>query len=90
VQSILGHKTIDTTLGYARLYDGTLAADYFRAMSQVEKTLILAGQPDRPFPGPEELIGLVEALHAEPLTPSQTELVQLLRNGLLALVSQQV
>jgi hypothetical protein len=27
VQSTLGHKFIDTTLGYARLYDGTVAAD---------------------------------------------------------------
>ena len=28
VQTVLGHKHIDTTLGYARLYDGTVAADY--------------------------------------------------------------
>jgi hypothetical protein len=31
VQTILGHKFIDTTLGYARLYDGTVAADYYEA-----------------------------------------------------------
>ncbi len=28
VQAILGHKHIDTTLGYTRLYDATVAADY--------------------------------------------------------------
>lgn len=36
VQTILGHKFIDTTLRYARLYDGTVAADYYRAMAEVE------------------------------------------------------
>ena len=36
VQSILGHQHIDTTLGYARLYDGTIAADYYEAMEKVE------------------------------------------------------
>ncbi|MEW6405343.1 MAG: tyrosine-type recombinase/integrase, partial [Chloroflexota bacterium] len=39
LQMILGHKQIDTTLGYARLYDGTLAADYYSAMNRVEKQL---------------------------------------------------
>jgi site-specific recombinase XerD len=33
VQMILGHKRIDSTLGYARLYDGTIAADYYSAMN---------------------------------------------------------
>jgi site-specific recombinase XerD len=32
VQTILGHKFVDTTLGYARLYDGTVAADYYQAL----------------------------------------------------------
>ena len=32
VQSILGHKFIDTMLGYARLYDGTVAADCYRVL----------------------------------------------------------
>ena len=36
VQALLGHEKVDTTLGYARLYDGTLAADYCRAMGQIE------------------------------------------------------
>jgi hypothetical protein len=33
----LGQMAIDATLGYARLYDRTLAEDYFAAMEQVEK-----------------------------------------------------
>ena len=36
VQMILGHQHVDTTMRYARLYDGTLAEDYFRAMDQIE------------------------------------------------------
>ena len=39
VQTILGHQHIDTTMGYAKLYDGTIAADYYRAMEQVERYL---------------------------------------------------
>ncbi|PID86974.1 MAG: hypothetical protein CSB13_01720 [Chloroflexi bacterium] len=31
VQAILGHKNLDTTLMYARLYDGTVAAGLSRA-----------------------------------------------------------
>lgn len=40
VQSILGRQHIDTTLGYARLYDGTVAADYYNAMEKVEGYLL--------------------------------------------------
>lgn len=46
VQSLLGHERLDTTLGYARLYDGTIAADYYRAMSQIEKRLDLLGSQE--------------------------------------------
>jgi len=31
VQALLGHKQVDTTLRYARVYDSTVAADYVRA-----------------------------------------------------------
>jgi integrase/recombinase XerD len=32
VQSLLGHKHVDTTMRYARVYDSTVAGDYVRAM----------------------------------------------------------
>ena len=32
VQALLGHKHVDTTMRYARLYDSTMAADYVQAM----------------------------------------------------------
>lgn len=38
VQALLGHKHVDTTLRYARLYDSTVAADYERAMGKIEGT----------------------------------------------------
>jgi hypothetical protein len=30
---------VDTTLGYVRLYDGTIVAHYYRAMGEVEERL---------------------------------------------------
>lgn len=46
VQAILGHTNVDTTLIYARLYDATIASDYYRAMGTVEWQLSLP--EDRP------------------------------------------
>jgi hypothetical protein len=42
---LLGHQHVDTTLGYARLYDGTVAADYYRGMAQIESRFKLQGTP---------------------------------------------
>ena len=61
VQAILGHKFIDTTLGYARLYDGTLAADYYRAMNEVERQLELVDQLPQAEHSLGELIALVDS-----------------------------
>ena len=33
LQRLLGHRHVETTLGYARLYDRTIAAGYFQAMA---------------------------------------------------------
>lgn len=84
VQTILGHRHVDTTLGYARLYDGTVAADYYRAMAQVEARL--DGSEGRtPLP-PGQLLALVDALQAGTLNEAQREAVQALRTGISALV----
>ena len=85
VQTILGHKHVDTTLGYARLYDGTVAADYYRAMSQVEQRL--ATQDDLPttVPSVGELLALVDSLQTGTLSESQRETVNALRTGIAAL-----
>jgi integrase/recombinase XerD len=88
VQTTMGHKHIDTTLGYARLYDGTVAADYYRAMDQVEARMALAqGANDGPPTG-GQLLALVDALHDGTLNEEQREAVHALRLGILALTEQ--
>jgi len=78
----LGHKFVDTTLGYARLYDGTNAADYYRAMAQVEKQLDL--QPGAEMPTtPGHLLAMVDALQVGTLNDGQREVVQALRAAIL-------
>jgi integrase len=89
VQTILGHKNIDTTLGYARLYDGTVAADYYQAMQSVERQLALPEDRMAQPPSLGELIALVDSLRNGSLTPSQTEIVWTLRSGLALLAEKE-
>ena len=90
VQAILGHKQIDTTLSYARLYDGTVAADYYRAMSEIEARMALTESTEDPPPTGGQLLALVDALRAGTLTEAQRETVRVLRAGILALVEREV
>jgi len=85
VQSLLGHDRLDTTLGYARLYDGTISADYYRAMSQVERWFYLPESRQTPIYAPAELVALVDSLGSGTLNEHQRETVQALREGILAL-----
>jgi integrase/recombinase XerD len=87
VQTLLGHKKIDTTLGYARLYDGTIAADYYRAMGQVEKLLAIPEDEQAPPPNPGELIALVDTLFSGTLNESQRQTLSVLREGILSLAT---
>lgn len=88
VQTVLGHKHVHTTLGYARLYDGTVAADYYRAMAQVEQRLALPEDAAKAPPTPAELVALVDALRRGTLNDQQAETVAVLRAGLLAMAEQ--
>jgi site-specific recombinase XerD len=90
VQTILGHKYVDTTLRYARLYDGTVAADYYRAMDEIERRLMLQEETNRPAPHIGQLLALVDSLQAGTLNDAQQEKVQMLRAGLLALTERMV
>ena len=89
VQSLLGHERLDTTLGYARLYDGTIAADYYRAMSQVERLFHLPESRQIPVSTPAELVALVDSLGSGTLNEHQRETVQALRDGILSLASKE-
>lgn len=89
VQSLLGHEKVDTTLGYARLYDGTIAADYYRAMSQVERLFHLPESRQIPLATPAELVALVDSLGNGTLNEMQRETVQALREGILSLARKE-
>lgn len=46
IQKFLGHKKLNSTMIYARVYDQTVADDYYMAMNSVEKRLELLGTPE--------------------------------------------
>ena len=83
----MGHEYVDTTLTYTRLYDGTVAADYYRAMRQVEARTSLNEEADDPPPNGGYLLALVDTLGNGTLNEEQRETVQALRQGILALVT---
>lgn len=85
VQTILGHKHIDTTLAYARLYDGSVAADYYRAMATIERQLTLAEDSADPLTEPGQLLALVDSLGNGTLNAAQRETVHHLRSAILSL-----
>ncbi len=70
---------------YARLYDGTVAADYYRAMAEVEQRLQLAPTPELPLMTTGQMVALVDGLSQGTLNERQRELVYALRSGLLTL-----
>jgi len=78
LQQLMGHENIDTTLVYSRVYDSTVAADYYRAMGQIE------GPQNQPVDG-KELLGLLDVLQSGDLDETQQEAVQALRVAILAL-----
>ncbi len=88
VQAILGHKNVDTTLIYARLYDGTIAADYYRAMTMVERQLALPEDRLAQPPSIGELLALVDSLQNGTLNPAQSEIIGTLRAGLTSLAEE--
>jgi integrase/recombinase XerD len=89
VQAILGHRYLSTTLRYARLYDQTVAADYYRAMAHVERQLALPEDEYAPEQSVGELIALADALKSSVLNDHQLESLHALRSGLLVLAQRE-
>ncbi len=85
VQALLGHQHIDTTLGYTRLYDGTIAAEYYRAMAQVERRMALPEDQRAKPMSVGEMVALVDSLRSGTLNETQLETVRVLRAGLLSI-----
>jgi hypothetical protein len=83
-QTLLGHRPIDTTLRYAPLYDGPLAADHYQVMAEIESRFE-GGEDATSPPDSGQLLALVDALHAGTLNNAQRETAQALRTGILAL-----
>jgi site-specific recombinase XerD len=88
VQTLLGHKWVDTTLGYARLYDGTVANDYYQAMAGIEKQLALPEDRLSQPVGIGQLLAMVDAIRQGTLTEAQSEMIRELRAGLMSLADQ--
>ena len=84
VQAILGHKHVDTTLRYARLYDATVSSDYYRAMEDIERRMALQEETQARLPTGGELLVLMDTLQDETLNEDQRETVQALRAAILA------
>jgi hypothetical protein len=88
VQTLLGHKWVNTTLGDARLYDGTVANDYYQAMSGIEKQLSLPEDRLSQPVGIGQLLAMVDAIRQGTLNEAQSDLIQRLRAGLVSLADQ--
>ena len=85
VQALLGHQQIQTTRDYARSFDGTVAADYTRAMLSVERDLGFASVSAPPL-NPAQLVALMDAVRGlGPLNPPQLDALAEARAGLLYL-----
>ncbi|MEO6063440.1 MAG: tyrosine-type recombinase/integrase [Thermoflexales bacterium] len=85
VQAILGHRQLQTTRDYARSYDGTVAADYTRAMLSLERELGL--RPSGPQGlNPAQIVALLDAVRTTGvLNPRQLDDLAEARAGLLHL-----
>ena len=90
IQKLLGHRKVETTLGYARLYDGTIAADYYQAMALIEKGMDLPEDQVQHQPSHGELIALVDSLRTGTLNEAQQEAVRKLRAGIMTLSDKEV
>jgi site-specific recombinase XerD len=65
IQKLLGHRSLDTTMIYARVHDRSLADDYYAAMERIEQALNVSGEADAPDAKHTQVLELVNRL-AEP------------------------
>lgn len=78
IQKLLGHKSLNTTMTYARVHDRTVAEDYYAAMEHVEARLELQGEivPGVPHLGPSERTSLLD-LSEQLARPALSEIARL-------------
>jgi hypothetical protein len=83
IQKLLGHQRLNSTMIYARLYDGTVAADDYRAMAEIESRFEGGENAGTP-PDSAQLPALVDAPDTGTLSDAQWETVHALRADILA------
>jgi hypothetical protein len=78
IQKFLGHKSLNSTLTYARVHDQTVADDYYMAMDSVEKRLELVREPEKLpetiLEGERELLLVLAEQLAQPEVSLETRL----------------
>jgi integrase len=90
LQMILGHQHISTTMHYARLYDGTVAADYYQAIGRIEEKTSGPNHHQPSRTSPKEILDLLSNLHNSPLNHEQRKVVISIQKGIDALVNQEL
>jgi hypothetical protein len=89
VQMLLGHQHVDTTMNYARLYNGTVANDYFKAMDRIEGLTTIPALEEEHVFSPGELISLLADLKHSTLNSEQKSMVSSIQAGVYALVNRE-
>ena len=74
---------------YARLYDGTVAADYFKAMDRIEGMTVAPALGKEFVFSPGELLGLLADLQENSLNPEQQQMVSAIQEGVFALINRE-
>ena len=86
IQSLLGHRRLNSTMVYARVHDQTVANDYYAAMAVIEQQLECLASADARHNGNgsafPELLALLDVLKVD---GDQQALVDEIRRSLLAL-----
>ena len=86
VKTILGHKFVDTTMRYARLYDGKVVADYYLAMSKTESSMTENEENGMNNYDMSDILELVDSLSTSSLNANQVEILSSLRNRFQAIL----
>ena len=85
VKTILGHKFVDTTMRYARLYDGRVAADYYQAMAEIEENLFQDMRGNTEHTVFDEIVELLDKLSAGRLDSDQSNSINSLKSRVITM-----
>ena len=82
IQKVLGHKSLDTTLRYARAHDQTVADSFYAAMERVDERLAIESDEEAeddaslcPEDVKVQVLDWIEKLAGEGLAPADRRLV---------------